>query len=182
MSTASQRVLRDIAVLQQVFSHLGQGYWLFASPVSKLWKEWYEQLQPLPEPASSLPVRVILQRNQDCIQTTSFEAAIQSAGCVRETCEYGLQAQIHNRRLQSQARREADLETLIAAQDLGFSVTDDFMKVQQGPVVDVLELLNDTQEHWLPAQLSTSAAANARIDVLRWLQRVGIALMSRQLC
>jgi hypothetical protein len=61
---------------------------------------------------------------------------------VREACEHGLQAQIHNHLLQCHAGREADVETLIAAQDLGFPVTDEFINSAAGAgYVDVLELL-----------------------------------------
>jgi hypothetical protein len=41
--------------------------------------------------------------------------------------------------------------------------------------VAVLELLR-TQGYRLPSHLSVHAAANGRIDVLRWMQRSGIAL------
>jgi hypothetical protein len=175
MSTASERALSDIGVLRQVFSHLGQGYWLFASPVSKLWKELYEQLQPQPVPASSLPFWVVLQRNQDCIQTTSFEAAFQSAASVREACEHGLQAQFRNHRLQRQAGREADVPTLMAAQDLGLAVADEFINSAAGAgQLEVLKLLH-TQGVTLPVQLSVYAAGRAHVNVLRWLQQLGIA-------
>jgi hypothetical protein len=110
MSTASERALSDIGVLRQVFSHLGQGYWLFASPVSKLWKEWYEQVEPPPRPLYRKGIQELLQRNENCIQTTSFKAAFQSAACVREACEHGVQAQFHNRRLQCQAGSAATVE------------------------------------------------------------------------
>eukprot|EP00953_Heterococcus_sp_UTEX-ZZ885_P006598 4029-Heterococcus_DN1.PRE.2 len=71
---------------------------------------------------------------------------------------------------------EADLETLIAAQDLGFPVTDAFINSAAGAGhADVLELLYFDQGFQLPARVSSSAAGNAQIDVLRWLQRSGIA-------
>jgi hypothetical protein len=176
MSAASERALRDIEVLQQVFSFLGPGYWLFASPVSKLWKQWYEKLELAPLPSYGKGIQVVLQRNQNCIQTTSFGAAFQSAACVRLACEHGLQAQFHNYRLQGQAGRPADLETLMVAQDLGFPVTDDFVNsAAAAGHVSVLEQLHFTQGIQLPERASVSAAASGRLDVLRWLQRSGMA-------
>eukprot|EP00953_Heterococcus_sp_UTEX-ZZ885_P015514 8731-Heterococcus_DN1.PRE.2 len=153
MSTASERALSDIGVLRQVFSHLGQGYWLFASPVSKLWKELYEQLQPPPVPASSLPFWRLCERR----------------------AEHGLQAQFHNYRLQRQAGREADVPTLMAAQDLGLAVDDEFINSAAGAGhLEALKVLH-TQGFTLPVQLSMYAAGRAHVNVLRWLQQLGIA-------
>jgi hypothetical protein len=73
---------------------------------------------------------------------TSFEAAFQSAACVRLACEHGLQAHFHKHLLQHQAGRVADLATVIAAQELGLHVTDKFMNsAAYCGHVDVLELL-----------------------------------------
>jgi hypothetical protein len=95
---------------------------------------------------------------------------------VREACERGLQAQFYNYRLQTGAGLTASVETLVIAQDLGCAVTDAFINSAAGAGhVNVLVFLHDTQGVQLPAQLSIHAAANTRIDVLRWLQCSDIA-------
>jgi hypothetical protein len=83
MSSASERALRDIGVLQQVFSHLGQGYWLFASPVSKLWKELYEHLQPPPVPFFGHGIKVSMQRIQNFKPQASEPRFSQQRVCER---------------------------------------------------------------------------------------------------
>jgi hypothetical protein len=139
-------------------------------------KERYEKLEPVPQRAQSKARRGIWQRDLDSICMTTFEAAFQSAACVRLACEHGLQAHFNGHLLQHQAGRVADLTTLIAAQELGLRVTDKFMNsTAYCGHVDVLELLR-AQGVPLPEPLSLYAAANARIDVLRWLQSTNTPL------
>jgi hypothetical protein len=143
---STERALTQDAVLEIVFSYLGPGHWLFATPVSELWKEWYEKLEPAPQGAQSKARRGNWQRDLNSIRMTSFEAAFQSAACVRLACEHGLQACFHKHLLQHQAGRVAGLAALMAAQELSLHVTDKFMNsAAYCGHIEVLELLRTQQ-------------------------------------
>jgi hypothetical protein len=162
-----EEALSNAGILQYIFSYEGPGSWLFISPVCKLWKELYEQLNPAPLQASYPHAN---------IHTTAFECVFQSPSRLRLACEHGLQAYFATELLQLKAGLRCDVPTLLAAQELGLQVSDSLISCAAGSGrLDVLQLLHVEQGMQLPANVSNGAAALARVDVLLWLRRVGYA-------
>eukprot|EP00953_Heterococcus_sp_UTEX-ZZ885_P019938 11137-Heterococcus_DN1.PRE.1 len=111
---------------------------------------------------------------------TAYECVFQSVSCLQLACEYGLQARFASELLQQRAGAWFNVPTLLAAQELGFQVTDAFiLEVAATGDLAVLKLLDTSQGVQLPANISDVAAANDRMDVLRWLQEVGWVFYER---
>jgi hypothetical protein len=169
--TAMAQALSNEGILQLILSYEGPGSWLFISPVCKLWKHWYEQLDPVPL-RESYP-------HAD-IRLTAYGAAFESLSRLRLACECGLQALFANEILQQRAGSWCDVPTLLAAQELGLKVTNSFMRYAAAAGrLDVLQLLHTDQGVQLPADVGGCASFHARKDVLRWLQEVGSAFNER---
>jgi hypothetical protein len=164
---ARQEVLSNAGILLLIFSYDGPGSWLFISPVCKLWKQLYEQLDP---------VRLQKIYPHATIQLTAYGNALQSPSRLQMSCDHGLHAFFTSELLQSSAGAFSDVPTLLAAQELGFQVTDDFFKSSAATgQLAVLNLVHIDQGVPLPANISDIAAAFARMEVLRWLQEVSYA-------
>jgi hypothetical protein len=165
--TAMEEALSNAGILQIIFTYEGAGRWLFIPPVCKLWKQCYEQLDPAPL-RESYP--------QATIRLTAYGAVFQSPSRLQSACEHGVQARFATDLVQRKAGAWSDVPTLLAAQELGFSVTDAFvLEAAANGELSVLNFLHSEQGVQLPADISHVATANDRLDVLRWLQEVGIA-------
>jgi hypothetical protein len=83
---------------------------------------------------------------------------------------------LHHDLLQRKAGAWCDVPTLLAAQELGFSVTEAFL-LEAAAIgeLSALKFLHTEQGVPLPADISQFAAANDRMDVLRWLQELDFA-------
>ena len=103
---AMEEVLSDAGILQHIFSY-EVGSWLFISPVCKLWKHWYEQLDPA-------PLQVPYPHAD--IRLTTYGAVFRSPSRLKLACECGLQAFFASDLLQQKAGLRCDVLTLLAAQ------------------------------------------------------------------
>jgi hypothetical protein len=162
-----EEALSNAGILQNIFSYAGPGTWLFVGPVRKLWKHWYMQLDPAP----------LLQSFPDAtIHTTMYGAAFRSLARFHLSCEHGLQAVFARNLLQQIAGALCDVPILLAAQKLGFQVTDAFFSgaAAYGNLA-ILRFVHTTQRVQLPAYVGHRAAAAAQMDVLQWLLEVGFA-------
>eukprot|EP00953_Heterococcus_sp_UTEX-ZZ885_P024706 13497-Heterococcus_DN1.PRE.1 len=116
----------------------GPGSWVFFSPVSKLWKQCYEHVDAaaLQRPYPGATIRL-----------TAYGNVFSSPSCVRWACKHGLQALFSTRLLQVKAGAWADLDTLLAAQELGLQVTGNYMKAAAAGRgrLPVLQLLYSAQ-------------------------------------
>jgi hypothetical protein len=151
--------------LQHILMCAGPGGWIFLSPVSKLWNQCYGQIDA-----------AALQKLYPgaTIHTTAYGYALRSPSCLRWACEHGLQALFDIKLLQRRAGAWADVDTLLAAQELGLHVTDDYMEAAAARGrLPVLQLLYGPQGRQLPPKLSVYAAACAQIHVLSWLAQIG---------
>ena len=165
MMTASERALSDASILQRIMGCAGPGSWIFFSPVSKLWKQCYEQVDA-----------AALQKVYPgaTIHMTAYEAAFSSPSCIQLACEHGLQALFSTRMLQCQAGAYAGVCTLLAAQELGLQATDTYMEAAAAcGRLPVLQLLHSAQGRQLPPEVSNQAAACAQMHVLSWLAEIG---------
>jgi hypothetical protein len=102
---------------------------------------------------------------------TAYGCVVQSVSCLQLACEHGSQALFASELLQQSAGAWFNVPILLAAQELDFHVTDAFTS-EAAAVGDlaVLQLLHTGQGVQLPANISNfAAAANDRMDVLRWL-------------
>eukprot|EP00953_Heterococcus_sp_UTEX-ZZ885_P005463 3414-Heterococcus_DN1.PRE.1 len=167
MTSASDRALSNAGILQHILSHAGPGSWVFFSPVSKLWKQCYEHVDAaaLQRPYPGATIRL-----------TAYGNVFSSPSCVRWACKHGLQALFSTRLLQVKAGAWADLDTLLAAQELGLQVTGNYMKAAAAGRgrLPVLQLLYSAQGHQLSPEVSTYAAAYAQMHVLSWLSQIGV--------
>jgi hypothetical protein len=124
-------------------------------------------------------MRLYTQREDELCTTMHFTAigeVFQSPSCVRLACQHGLQALFASRKLQERAGLNADVPTLIAAQEFGLQVTTTYINAAAGNGrLAVLQLLHIDQGVELPADISNYAAASASMNVLRWLKQVGAA-------
>eukprot|EP00953_Heterococcus_sp_UTEX-ZZ885_P019934 11136-Heterococcus_DN1.PRE.1 len=106
-----KRVLSNAEILQNILSYAGPGCWLFISPVCKVWKQLYEQVD----------AAALLEDYPDAsIRMTAYECVFQSVSCLQLACEYGLQARFASELLQQRAGAWFNVPTLLAAQELGF--------------------------------------------------------------
>jgi hypothetical protein len=112
---AMEEALTNAGILLHILSYEGPGSWLFVSPVSKLWKQCYEQLDP---------AYVREGYPHATMQSSLFGEAFQSPSRLRWACEHTLQALFASEPVQISAGTFCDAPTLLAAQELGFHVTD----------------------------------------------------------
>jgi hypothetical protein len=161
---AVEEALSNAGILQNIFAYQGPGSWLFLSPVSKLWKQWYERLDPTSLRASC--------RNAN-IHSTMYGEVFRSPSRFRMACEHGLQPLFEQ--LQDVAGILCDVPTLLAAQELGFQVTDTCLgyAAASGNLA-ILKLLHTDQGLPLPADVGHGAAARAQMDVLPMVAGSGL--------
>jgi hypothetical protein len=166
MNAAARRALSDAGVLRHILSYAGPGSWLFFSPLSKLWKQCYEQVD-----VAALQT----QYPGATVNLTAYGDAFLSPSCLQWACEHKLQAFFDTSLLQIKAGAWADVQTLLAAQELGLPVTDSYMEAAAARGhLPVLQLLHDAQGRQLPPQVSACAAAGAQMHVLIWLKQIGV--------
>jgi hypothetical protein len=162
-----EEALSNTGILQNILSYAGPGTWLFVGTVSKLWKQLYEQVDPAP----------LLRSFPDAtVHTTMYGAAFRSLARFPLACDHGLQALFARTLLQQVARALLDVPMLLAAQELGFQMTDAcFSGAAAYGNLAILKFLHTTQGAQLPAYVGHRAAARAQMHVLQWLLEVTFA-------
>jgi hypothetical protein len=169
-----EEALSNAGILLHIFSYEGPGSWLFFSPVCKLWKQLYEQLD-------AVPLQKIYPN--PTIRLTAYETVFQSPQRLQLACEHGLRARFASEVLQTSVGASCDVPTLLAAREFDFQATGHFFRSAAATgQLAVLKLLHTGQGVQLPANISTFAAANDRMDVLRWLQEVGYTFNEHTAC
>jgi hypothetical protein len=160
LMTAMEEALSNAGILQIIFSYEGPGSWLFIPPVSKLWKQWYEQLDVA-------HLQRCYPEAHVTIRSTAYGSAFRSLSRFQMACKHGLQAYFATQVAQERAGTWCDVSTLLAAQKLGLEVTDSYIRfVAVSGRLDVLKLLHTDQEVKLPTDVSSYAAAHNRMNVL----------------
>eukprot|EP00953_Heterococcus_sp_UTEX-ZZ885_P006599 4029-Heterococcus_DN1.PRE.3 len=168
-----EEALTNAGILKIILSYEGSGSWLFIPPVSKLWKQCYEQLDVA-------PLQRCYPEAHVTIRLTAYGAAFRSLSRFQMACKHGLQAYFATQVAQERAGAWCDVSTLLAAQKLGLEVTDSYIEYAAASGrLDVLKLLHTDQEVKLPTDVSSYAAAHDHMDVLQWLQEVGFAFTEK---
>jgi hypothetical protein len=167
--TASEEALTNAGILLHILSYEGIGSWLFLSPVCKMWKQCYEQLDP------AAMRQVYPDAN---LKWSTSRGAFQSPSRLRFACEHGLRPLFFSRSdsLQQSAGAWCDVPTLLTAQELGLQMSDECIRLAAANGnLAVLKLLHIDQGVPLPADVDQPAAARGQLNVMLWLRELGYA-------
>jgi hypothetical protein len=165
-SIASLNPLSEAGTLNHVLGFVGSGHWLFCSLVDKLWLQIYQSLQNSSESAANY---IALYGEHITYSSSAFSSVsrLQLAADCGLLLATGL-------KLQRNAGRYADIETLALAHELGLPYT---ARVVRGAAVSgsllKLKYLHLEQDCTLPDNISWPAAESGSIEVLTWLRQQG---------
>jgi hypothetical protein len=165
----SSSPLEDPHILKNVMSYVGPGHWLFLSAVSKAWLDIYSSLESVRMRRLDLQGRV---KVFTCLARHTMCAAVfASASRVRPAHSCGLQ--LSNWRtcapLQTELRagKHADIETLVAAHDLGLPWSGSVLRgAAESGCFFKLQWLMDEKECFTPPDITTYAARSGSSEML----------------
>jgi hypothetical protein len=159
--------LSDAAMIQQVFSFLPPGNWLFLGAVCREWRAVYA-VQP-DKQIYSFSIDYKSKLVTCCSESTLYSAAVASPARVRLAHSCGLAIR-HNHKLQAIAGQYADLETLAALHELGMPLdgTVSHAAVLSGRLHILQHLFSEQGPMY--NGVGYYAGRSGSIDMLNWLR------------
>jgi hypothetical protein len=162
--------LRQAGILEHVLSYVGPGHWLFLSTVCGLWLEVYAKLSSV-EVAEATADSAYEATFTCTPQVTLISSAFASPSRVRLAHELGLNIALE--RNQFAAGSHADVDTLVAAHELGMQYTSHTLlgAARAGAAYKLVWLYTmcGTQNLQTTMMIACEAAKAGSVTALGWL-------------